>query len=61
MKEAERKELLANMEYVMGYYCEGCFLHKQIKKEGGRRRAHRFCINECTVGDKLKEFGGKLS
>ncbi|NHM29200.1 zinc-finger domain-containing protein [Neobacillus terrae] len=61
MKEAERKVVLENVESIIGIYCDGCFLHRQIKQEKGRRQAHRFCISQCTVGEKLKEYGGKLS
>ncbi|MDP4161921.1 MAG: zinc-finger domain-containing protein [Bacillota bacterium] len=61
MKETERQELLANVEFLIEHYCNGCFLHKHLKDEGGRRKAHRFCITSCTVGEKLRECGGKLS
>ncbi|NRD80508.1 zinc-finger domain-containing protein [Bacillus sp. BRMEA1] len=56
-----RRELLSQMELVMKQYCEGCFLHQHLKKEGGRRKAHRFCITQCTVGEQLKEYGKKLN
>ncbi|MFL6561863.1 MAG: zinc-finger domain-containing protein, partial [Bacillus sp. (in: firmicutes)] len=39
----------------------GCFLHQHLKKEDGRRAAHRFCITQCTVGEQLQEYGKKLS
>jgi hypothetical protein len=45
----------------MDQYCEGCFLHQQMNKEGGRRLAHRFCITQCTVGEQLQEYGKKLT
>jgi len=61
VKNAIRKELLSHVETLITEYCEGCFLHKQLKKEGGRRLAHRFCITQCTIGEKLQEYGKKLS
>jgi hypothetical protein len=61
MKNSERRELLSHVENLMGEYCDGCFLHQHLKKEGGRRLAHRFCISQCTVGEKLQEYGKKLS
>ncbi|HEY2420707.1 MAG TPA: zinc-finger domain-containing protein [Neobacillus sp.] len=61
LKEARRRELLTNVDFLMTSYCDGCFLHKQLKQEGGRRVAHHFCISQCTVGEKLKEFGKKLN
>ncbi|MFF2450403.1 zinc-finger domain-containing protein [Neobacillus sp. NPDC058068] len=61
MKNSVRKELLGQVESLMNQYCDGCFLHQQLKKEGGRRLAHRFCISQCTVGEKLQEYGEKLT
>ncbi|WML45032.1 zinc-finger domain-containing protein [Neobacillus sp. PS3-40] len=61
MKDLRRRELIENAESIIVQYCEGCFLHIQLKQESGRRFAHRFCISQCTVGEKLKEYGKKLS
>ncbi|MEO2076468.1 MAG: zinc-finger domain-containing protein [Bacillus sp. (in: firmicutes)] len=60
MEQICRKELLSHVENLMIHYCEGCFLHQHLKKESGRRAAHRFCISKCTVGEKLQEYGEKL-
>ncbi|MDQ6599391.1 zinc-finger domain-containing protein [Bacillus salipaludis] len=61
MKGSARKEVLTHVETLMAQYCEGCFLHRQLIKDGGRRRAHQFCISQCTIGEQIKEFGKKLS
>jgi transcriptional regulator of aromatic amino acid metabolism len=60
VKVANRMELLTQLEELMNVYCKDCLLHDHFKKEGGRRRAHRFCISQCTVGEKLKEYGKML-
>ncbi|MEW9049901.1 MAG: zinc-finger domain-containing protein [Neobacillus sp.] len=60
MKDSNRRELLSNVEALMAQYCNGCLLHQHFKQEGGRRFAHRFCISQCTVGERLKEYGKKL-
>lgn len=57
----DRKGLISDVELLMKKYCEGCFLHRELKKENGRRFAHRFCITQCTIGEKFKEIGKKLS
>nr|WP_285889706.1 zinc-finger domain-containing protein [Neobacillus niacini] len=49
------------VESLLGQYCNGCFVHQQFKQDGGRRFAHRFCISQCTVGEKLQEYGKKLT
>ncbi|MEH7305046.1 zinc-finger domain-containing protein [Neobacillus drentensis] len=61
MKDLNRRELLGHVESLMTQYCEGCFLHQHLKKEGGRRAAHRFCISQCTIGEQLQKYGEKLS
>ncbi|MCM3766634.1 zinc-finger domain-containing protein [Neobacillus niacini] len=55
-----RKELFTQVERLMNQYCEGCFLHRQIKKDQGRRTAHRFCITQCTIGEEIQHYGKKL-
>ncbi|AIM15375.1 MULTISPECIES: zinc-finger domain-containing protein [Neobacillus] len=61
MERDVRKELLSQVENIMNEFCVGCFVHRQLKKECGKRTAHRFCISQCTVGEKIKEFGKKLN
>ncbi|MEH7113440.1 zinc-finger domain-containing protein [Neobacillus niacini] len=61
MENSNRKELFFHVESLLCQYCNGCFVHKQFKQEGGRRFAHRFCISQCTVGEKLQEYGKKLT
>ncbi|WP_318508633.1 zinc-finger domain-containing protein [Bacillus sp. T3] len=56
-----RKQLFREVEQLMKHYCNGCFLYQHIKNEQGRRAAHRFCITQCSVGEKLKSYGNKLS
>ncbi|MBT2754982.1 zinc-finger domain-containing protein [Mesobacillus foraminis] len=56
-----RKELLLEVEDLLNTYCEGCFLKSQHRKDNGKRYAHKFCISACTVGEKIKRCGDKLS
>lgn len=57
----KRKNWIQKAEELMDDYCKDCFLYKHNKLEKGKRNAHRFCISECTVGMKIKEYGEKLS
>ncbi|MDQ0272043.1 zinc-finger domain-containing protein [Cytobacillus purgationiresistens] len=57
----EKKKIVQEVGSLMGHYCEECFLYKHHRKEKGRNFAHRFCISECTVGQKIKSIGKKLS
>ncbi|WP_285869448.1 zinc-finger domain-containing protein [Mesobacillus maritimus] len=55
-----RKQVLEEVESLMNTYCNECFLKKQLKKDYGKRYAHQFCINNCTVGEQIKVCGEKL-
>ncbi|MDQ0155143.1 zinc-finger domain-containing protein [Robertmurraya andreesenii] len=55
-----RKEILQEVEELLSGYCNGCFLYKYHKLERGRTYAHRFCISECTIGEKIRDFGHRL-
>ncbi|MFJ7636946.1 zinc-finger domain-containing protein [Peribacillus sp. NPDC097264] len=55
-----RKKIYEEVEEVIVSYCQDCFLQKQFRKDKGRSYAHKFCISQCTVGEKLRELGNKL-
>jgi hypothetical protein len=57
----EQRKALMEVSELLDNYCEQCFLNAYFKKEHGKGYAHRFCIKECTVGQKLKEYGKLLS
>ncbi len=64
MKDGDRmnrKEIYHEVEAIMNYYCDNCFLYKYNRKEKGRNYAHKFCISTCTVGEKIKQCGKRLS
>ncbi|WP_108671191.1 zinc-finger domain-containing protein [Peribacillus acanthi] len=56
-----RKRIFNEVQDVLTSYCEGCFVYSHHRKELGRNNAHKFCITNCTVGQKLKTIGKKLS
>ncbi|MBA9027743.1 MULTISPECIES: zinc-finger domain-containing protein [Bacillaceae] len=56
----KRNELYNDVQEILEHQCKGCFVHKQFKKEKGRRFAHKFCISQCTVGEQLRKVGNKL-
>jgi hypothetical protein len=59
-KANERKEILAKLSEIHDRYCEGCFLKATFRKEFGKTYAQSFCINQCTVGEMIKQYGMKL-
>lgn len=56
-----RKELFSEVGEILDTYCKDCFLKSHFRKEYGKKYAQTFCIKKCTVGQRLKEYGDKLS
>ncbi|WLR43684.1 zinc-finger domain-containing protein [Bacillus carboniphilus] len=56
----EKKQVIETVTKLMDDYCTDCFLKKHFKKEFGKTYAHSFCINKCTVGQKVKHYGSYL-
>ncbi|WP_445493037.1 zinc-finger domain-containing protein [Niallia sp. 03133] len=56
----ERKRWIHEVEELMNDYCKDCFLHQHHKMDKGKRYAHRFCISQCTVGQRIKKYGDKI-
>ncbi|MCP8968820.1 zinc-finger domain-containing protein [Ectobacillus ponti] len=56
-----RKQLITEVHNLIEAYCEGCFLNRQLRHDHSRRYAQNFCIRQCTVGEKLQQYGQLLS
>lgn len=56
----ERKNIYREVNEMLAF-CEDCFVQKHFRKEKGRAFAHQFCLSNCTVGQKLKKVGKKLT
>ncbi|MFS0863308.1 zinc-finger domain-containing protein [Fredinandcohnia sp. 179-A 10B2 NHS] len=57
----ERRKLITEVGEMLDTYCQDCFVKEYFRKENGKRFAQTFCIKNCTVGQKLKEYGKRLS
>ncbi|MFS0614775.1 zinc-finger domain-containing protein [Lederbergia ruris] len=56
----QRIELLNEMDQVLDTYCKDCFLKSHFRQTYGKNYAHRFCIQNCTVGQELQKLGHTL-
>ncbi|WP_420808750.1 zinc-finger domain-containing protein [Bacillus salacetis] len=54
-------QVIDKLDEILAAYCEDCLLKAHFRKEHGKKHAHRFCIEQCTVGQKIKELGKNLS
>ena len=60
-ERGHKKRTFKQVDHLLNTYCQGCFLHKQLVADHGRRHAHKFCITNCTVGEQLKLMGSQLN
>ncbi|OZM57444.1 hypothetical protein CIB95_08290 [Lottiidibacillus patelloidae] len=56
----EKHDILMKVTGILDMYCEDCLLYHCNKQEEGKRQAHRFCLQSCTIGKKLQSYGKKL-
>ncbi|MCM2604946.1 zinc-finger domain-containing protein [Rossellomorea marisflavi] len=56
----DRKQLIDKVDELSDAYCKGCLLKAHFRKEYGKTHAHRFCIEECTVGREIRRYGERL-
>ncbi|RFU65479.1 zinc-finger domain-containing protein [Peribacillus glennii] len=61
MELKNRKVIYSELETVLEDYCKDCFLYSTLRKEKGRNCAHKFCISQCTVGQKIRTIGSQLT
>ncbi|MFC4411311.1 zinc-finger domain-containing protein [Chungangia koreensis] len=57
----DKSSVMMEIDELLLNYCEECFLKKQNKLDLGKKAAHRFCIEQCTVGEQLKFLGQELN
>lgn len=60
MNKEEKKLLITQIHNTVQYYCEGCFVYAQFRKDNSRNAAQQFCNTQCTVGEMLQKFGERL-
>ncbi|WP_277584317.1 zinc-finger domain-containing protein [Psychrobacillus antarcticus] len=53
-------QLINKIDELLDTYCDGCFVRKQLRKESGKTIAYRFCLEQCTVGENIKQIGSQL-
>ncbi len=56
-----KKQIRTEVHNTVQLYCEDCMLYQHFCQIHSRAYAHNFCVNECSVGEKLQKYGEKLS
>lgn len=56
-----KRQVIKEVHGLVQEYCEDCLLYKHLRETHSRNVAQQFCIKECSVGEKLQEYGNQLS
>jgi hypothetical protein len=57
----ERNQVIIELNDMIETYCEGCFVYQHFRKIHSQNYAQNFCMKQCTIGEKLKQYGKYLS
>ena len=52
--------VMKEIEELTDTYCTECLVIRDLRKKRGKTGAHRFCIEQCTVGEQLQFLGKEL-
>lgn len=54
------KSIIKDIDELNDTYCIDCPIKKELRQSRGKSRAHRFCIEQCSVGEQLQFLGREL-
>ena len=52
--------VMKEIDQLTDTYCTECLVIRDLRKKRGKTGAHRFCIEQCTVGEQLQFLGKEL-
>jgi len=52
--------VMKEIDELTDTYCTDCLVIRDLRKKRGKTGAHRFCIEQCTVGEQLQFLGKEL-
>lgn len=52
--------IMEEIDELMDRYCDKCLVKQALSEERGKKSAHRFCIKECTIGEKIQWMGKEM-
>ncbi|HLR11399.1 MAG TPA: zinc-finger domain-containing protein [Sporosarcina sp.] len=56
----EKETIIEEIDEMMDTYCTHCLVKQALSKERGKKGAHRFCIEQCTIGEKIQWMGREM-
>lgn len=56
----DKNTVIKDIDELTDTYCADCPIKKVLRSSRGKSGAHRFCIEMCSVGEKLQFLGNEL-
>lgn len=56
----DKSAVIKDIDELIDTYCIDCPIKKALRHTRGKTGAHRFCIEECSVGEQLQFLGKEL-
>ena len=53
-------DVMKDIDELTDMYCVDCLVIRDLRKSRGKQGAHRFCIEQCTVGEQLQFLGQEM-
>ena len=53
-------DVMKDIDELTDTYCVDCLVIRDLRKQRGKQGAHRFCIENCTVGEQLQFLGQEM-
>lgn len=56
----KKNVVMKDIDELIDTFCIDCPIKKELRQLRGKSGAHRFCIEQCTVGEQLQFLGNEL-
>ncbi|UXR79378.1 MULTISPECIES: zinc-finger domain-containing protein [unclassified Staphylococcus] len=60
MLTEEKRRAIDMIDTLMADYCTQCLIKSHLRKEESKTSAHHFCIQQCSVGQRIQALGKHL-
>ncbi|HWL23996.1 MAG TPA: zinc-finger domain-containing protein [Ureibacillus sp.] len=55
-----KNTVIKDIDEITDTYCNDCPIKRELRGSRGKSGAHRFCIEQCSVGAQLRFLGNEL-
>ncbi|MFC5559210.1 zinc-finger domain-containing protein [Ureibacillus thermophilus] len=55
-----KSAVIKDIDELIDTYCIDCPIKRDLRQTRGKAGAHRFCIEQCSIGEQLQFLGNEL-